>query len=308
MFLLSFIKGKKILWLTILSLLLVGFGNRSEAKVKYSNFTKKERAYLIQLMEKKGLQKKFLKKILNKKQKKITFVVKQNVINKESKRDYQSFYSPYSIKTAYRFSRRWRTLLSRASRKFNVDKEVLVAIFLVETGLGNIMGQYPVISVYSSIVVDNHFRNPLSQTSKKLSDLEIMRAERLRKKASWALIELKAFLKIIKKSKKDPQKFKGSFAGAFGIPQFLPSSYLKWGYDSDNNGTVNLYLFPDAIYSVANYLKAHGWKKGLYRKSNREVVWKYNHSKTYVKTVLTVAQKIQKFHKKRLRRKYAQKI
>ncbi|MCP4297013.1 MAG: lytic murein transglycosylase, partial [Proteobacteria bacterium] len=293
MFLFSLIKGKKFLWLAILSLLLVGFGNRSEAKVKYSDFTKKERNYLIQLMEKKGLQKKFLNKVFNKKLKKITFVVKQNVINKESKRDYQNFYSAYSIKTAYRFSRKWRTLLSRASRKFKVDKEVLVAIFLVETGLGNIMGQYPVISVYSSIVVDNHFRNPLSQTSKKLSDLEIMRAQRLRKKADWAKAELNAFLKIIKKSKKDPQKFKGSFAGAFGIPQFLPSSYLKWGYDSDNNGTVNLYLFPDAIYSVANYLKAHGWKKGLYRKSNREVVWKYNHSKTYVKTVLTVAQKIQ---------------
>jgi membrane-bound lytic murein transglycosylase B len=120
--------------------------------------------------------------------------------------------------------------------------------------------------------------------------------ERLSVKAEWAKQELAALLKIILQTKQNPIRFLGSFAGAFGIPQFLPTSYIKWGYDSDNNGTVNLFLVPDAIYSTANYLKAHGWKKGLYLESNKEVIYTYNNSDIYVETVLNIAKKIKNSH------------
>ena len=94
------------------------------------------------------------------------------------------------------------------------------------------------------------------------------------------------------RQKQSPFYYKGSYAGAFGIPQFLPTSYLKWGIDSDNSGSVNLYWYPDAIYSVANYLREHGWKPGLSQEKQEKVIWEYNHSKTYVDTVLKAARKL----------------
>jgi membrane-bound lytic murein transglycosylase B len=257
-------------------------------------------------MRQQGIRKKFLKKVFNNKRlRKITLVVEKNVINKENKRNYDDFYSPYSIKVAYRFFRKWRTILSKASAKFRVDREVVVAICLVETGFGNMLGKYPLLSVFSTILVENQLRKRLLSSTINLTRVEADRLERLQEKAEWAEVELVAFLQIMYRTRSNPFQLKGSYAGAFGIPQFLPSSYLKWGYDSDGNGSVNLFHFPDAIYSVANYLKAHGWKKGLYRKTNHQVLWQYNHSDTYAKTVLTVAQKIQQYHHKRIHRKYS---
>ena len=296
-------------WLSIFlfCFLVMGAASPSQAKVKSSRFSYQEQSYLIGLMKQQGFQDAFLKKVFrDKRLKKIPAVTRKNVINKENKRNYENFYSPYSISLAHRFSKRWRTVLGRASRKFQVDQEVLVAILLIETSFGNILGRHPVIAVFSSILVENQQKNHSSFKPKKLSELEVYRLQRLQKKADWAAVELVALLKILQKSGDTSKQLKGSYAGAFGIPQFLPSSYLKWGYDSDNNGSVNLFWFPDAIYSTANYLKAHGWKKGLHLESNRDVIWDYNHSQTYVDTVLTVAKKVAQISKRKskARRKY----
>ena len=261
-----------------------------------------EKKFLTQLLEKEGFQPTFLKQVFyNKKLKKIPVVISKNVINKESKSSYDDFLSPYSIHLAKKFSSRWRTILKRASTKFDVDREVLIAILLVETGLGRVLGNYPVISIFSSILVENHNQKSGIGTSPAAMEYDDYRIRRLRSKAAWAQKEIVAFLKIIQETRNNPFQMKGSFAGAFGIPQFLPSSYLKWGYDSDRNGSVNLYLIPDAVYSVANYLKAHGWKKGLHHTSNRKVIRKYNNSTLYVNAVLGVAKKMNRIYKKRSR-------
>lgn len=252
-----------------------------------------DRTKLITWFSDEGFDRLFLETVfMNNRLKKIPVVVSRNVNNAENKDNYRQFLSPYSIQLAKRFSRRWRTMLKRASLQFEVDKEVIVAILLVETGFGNVLGKYPVISVFASILLENedHMRRC---RQKSVGDCENLRLnERLQKKADWAKQELKALLTIVKDTGHSPYRFKGSYAGAFGIPQFLPSSYLKWGYDSDQNGSVNLFLFPDTIYSIANYLKSHGWQKGLERESNKDVIWMYNHSQTYVETVYSVAMKI----------------
>ncbi|MCP4755633.1 MAG: lytic murein transglycosylase [Proteobacteria bacterium] len=263
-------------------------------KIEYRQLGAKDRLYLVSLFENSNFEKRFLNEIFfDQRLKKIPIVINKNVVNKENARNYNDFLSPYSILLATRFSKKWRTTLQRASRKFQVDTEILVAILLVETGLGNVMGNYPVISVFSSLILENHHleNRKFGEKRSGSKDEEYMR-KRLRQKSNWATTELAALLRIIEQTKHNPFHFKGSFAGAFGLPQFLPSSYLKWGYDSDKNGTVNLFLFPDAIFSAANYLKAHGWKKGLYQKSNKNVIWNYNHSRIYVDTVFKIARKI----------------
>ncbi len=255
-------------------------------------FSRKERQKLIQLFENTEFDKKSIRSIFfDQRLKKMPVIVNRNVKNKEVKRNYDNFLTPYSIRLANRFARKWRTMLAKASRKFGVDREVLVAVLLVETGFGNILGRYPIVSVYSSIITEN-YKQHQCMLSRLKGCLDTKSRARLNEKAKWAEKELRALIEISENFNGSLFHLKGSYAGAFGIPQFLPSSYLKWGYDSDRSGSVNLFLFPDAIYSTANYLKAHGWQKGLHSPVNRNVIWEYNHSRIYVDTIFKVAQKV----------------
>jgi len=291
--------GSKIVrWICVAALVAIALSVSSQAVFadqKIEGFTTNERLFLIQNYLNRGFNDEFLEEIFyDQRLKKFPSAIRKNVNNQVSTRAYEDFTKSHAVKTAHRFSRRWRTLLSKASKKFNVDKEVLVAIFLIETSLGSYLGDYPVISVFSSILVSNYAENLKGTKDGTLSPEEEYLRERLEKKAAWADKELEALLKITLKTKQNPFGLKGSYAGAFGIPQFLPSSYMKWGFDSDKNGSVNIFLVPDAIYSTANYLNAHGWEKGLHLKSNEKVIWKYNNSNLYVNTVLSVAKKIRK--------------
>jgi peptidoglycan lytic transglycosylase B len=286
-------KLTSILLAAIAILIFVSAFTPLAAKTIRKPFSSQEKAKLISILTQRGFEETFVEKIVHDKRLyKIPILVSRNVHNKENPRNYENFLNSYSLKTARRFSRKWKTVLHKASREFDVDQEVLVAILLIETGFGNILGRYPVISVFSSILIEHDYKAEKFSKRTDLTEEEAYVLRRLTKKAAWANEEMTALLRITQKTKQTPFRFKGSYAGAFGIPQFLPSSYLKWGYDSDKNGFVNLFLFPDAIYSTANYLKGHGWKKGLYLESNKDVIYKYNHSDVYVDAVLKVAKKI----------------
>jgi membrane-bound lytic murein transglycosylase B len=87
---------------------------------------------------------------------------------------------------------------------------------------------------------------------------------------------------------------RGSGSGAFGYPQFLPTSYLRYGTDGDGDGIVDLYDSRDAAASCANYLASHGWKTATSDAQRRAVIWRYNHSAPYVDTVLTLAGRIER--------------
>lgn len=276
--------------LTIVALMISGFW--VDHCTASGTFSRKERLKLIQLFAHTKYDQRSIRSVFfDPRLKKMPVIVNRNVKNKEIKQNYDGFLKPYSINLANRFARKWRTMLAKASQKFGVDREVLVAVLLVETGFGNVLGRYPIVSVYSSIITEN-YKQQHCMLSRLKGCLNEKSRRRLHKKAAWAEKELRALVEIAEKSGKSLFQLKGSYAGAFGIPQFLPSSFLKWGYDSDKNGSVNLFLFPDAIYSTANYLKAHGWQKGLHTSSNRNVIWEYNHSRIYVDTIFKVAQKV----------------
>src|SRR5262249_25506728 len=85
---------------------------------------------------------------------------------------------------------------------------------------------------------------------------------------------------------------RGSGSGALGIPQFLPRSYLWYGVDGDGDGSISLYDADDAIPSCAKYLQHYGWKPGLSRKEQRNVIWGYNHSDAYIDTVLWLSDEV----------------
>ncbi len=136
------------------------------------------------------------------------------------------------------FVRRHRTLLLKIQAQYHVPAAVLVAILGVETIFGQRQGNYRVLDTLTTLSFD-HKR----------------RAEFFRK-------ELAAFLKMCRKNRLDPTSVMGSFAGAVGMCQFMPSNIPLYGVDYDKNGKIDLNRsFSDGLASVANYMAKHGWRK-----------------------------------------------
>jgi membrane-bound lytic murein transglycosylase B len=176
-----------------------------------------------------------------------------------------------------------------------VEKEVVVAILLVESGFGENIGRYQVIPSLTSMALIDSEENlrenylALREIDPELS-YEWMK-DRAKRKAAWAYHELKCFLKIIRHEETDPLEIKGSSAAALGMAQFIPSSYLT--YAVSQKGLKSWLLdSKEAIFSIGNYLSSHGWKKNLSGDRKRKILWYYNRSEPYVTTILRIARKI----------------
>jgi membrane-bound lytic murein transglycosylase B len=208
---------------------------------------------------------------------------------KEKELPYYQFLEPDRIKRAREFMKEHITLLSSLEEKFGVEKEVLTAIFLVETNLGKITGKYPVFDVLFSMAISGN-QTLFSKFAKKFnfkpgsSDLK-----KLEFRSRWAYRELLSFIKISYKNRWNIFEIKGSIFGAFGYPQFVPRSYLTYGYDWDKDGIIDLYTLGDALASIANYLKKEGYKKNLPFSEKKKIIMKYNISEPYAETVLKIA-------------------
>ena len=159
------------------------------------------------------------------------------------------FIEPNRIKNGKLFIKKNLETLERAEAQFGVPKEVITAILGVETRYGKIMGSYRVLDALSTLSFDYPRRsNFFSQ-------------------------ELINLLLLARENNLDIFKLKGSYAGAMGYGQFIPSSYRAYAVDFDNDGSVDLLnSVEDAIGSIGNYLYQHGWK------SNYPIIWEVNNS------------------------------
>ncbi len=209
---------------------------------------------------------------------------------------YAQFLSPDAIRLAKTFLRQHLKTLAPIEKRFNVDKEVIVAILLVESRFGENTGKRRVLSTLTSMAVMDAPENLQTQylfIQGIDPDFSYEVLEGLAKRrAQWAYRELKCFLKILQNETIDPLEVKGSYAGALGMPQFLPSSYLTYSMNSKNFEEW-LSSKEAAMVSIANYLKSNGWKKTLSVQRKRQVLWSYNHSEPYIDTILQIARHIQ---------------
>jgi membrane-bound lytic murein transglycosylase B len=210
-------------------------------------------------------------------------VTKIAYLRKEKKADYSHFLTSANVEKGRRFLSAQNRLLSQAENTYGVDKKIITAILTVESDLGNKTGNYPVFNVFSSLAI--------MDTPEVISSLDLNPAlsGRLQKKAAWGKSELCAFLTYCRENRLDPLSIRGSWAGAFGYCQFLPSSILRSGADGNRDSCVNLFCYEDAVYSVGNYLQKSGFRMNN-RASWSRAIHAYNHSDPYVETVLTLAQ------------------
>jgi len=155
------------------------------------------------------------------------------------------FIEPTRIKAGLAFWREHRAALERARRDYGVPEEIIVGIIGVETIYGRRTGDFPVLDTLATLAFD-YPEAPNRPT-----------------RSALFLQELEAYLVWCRDTRQDPHYWHGSYAGAMGLPQFLPSSILKWAVDFDRDGRIDLKESPeDAIGSVARYLKDHGWEAG----------------------------------------------
>ena len=203
-------------------------------------------------------------------------------LRKEPPDIYRKFLTPAVAAQGRAYLGSHRAELAKAEARYGVAPEVIVAILTVESGLGSNTGKYPVFNVFASLAVMD------SPEVVQAAGLDAAQSDRLRKKAAWARRELQVFLEYCATRRLDPYSFSGSWAGAMGFCQFLPSSLKSCGADGDGDGRVDLFTHADAIHSIASYLKKSGFQRQN-RASWRRAVYGYNHSEAYVDTVLTLA-------------------
>lgn len=190
-------------------------------------------------------------------------------------------------------------ILSRAENKFQIPKEIISIILWIETRFGKNLGKNHLPSVFLSMatatnpyVLENLISTKTDGTTNKDSVFQNY-YQRARNKENFALNELVALISIQKRGMVDVYNLYGSYSGAFGIPQFLPTSYLKYGYDGNGDGKVDLFNLDDAIFSVANYLAQNGWKWND-TNSYFYALFKYNRSKQYVESILDAYKELKK--------------
>ena len=157
------------------------------------------------------------------------------------------FIEPVRIRAGVRFWQENGATLAQAEREYGVPAEIIVGIIGVETIYGQHMGNFRVMDALATLAFDFPAEHPRAQ-----------------ERAAFFQRELEQFLSLMHRTDTDPFTPRGSYAGAMGLGQFMPSSWARYAVDFDRDGRIDMYgSAQDAIGSVANYFIAHGWTPGM---------------------------------------------
>jgi membrane-bound lytic murein transglycosylase B len=157
------------------------------------------------------------------------------------------FIDPVRISAGVRFWQDNQETLERAESEYGVPAEIIVGIVGVETIYGQQTGTFRVIDTLATLAFNFPEAHP-----------------RAAERRAYFRGELEHFLVMQNRLQADPLKPLGSYAGAMGMPQFMPSSWVRWAVDFDGDGRIDLTRSAaDVIGSVANYFKSYGWNPGM---------------------------------------------
>lgn len=145
---------------------------------------------------------------------------------------------PKVVRTAREMYTRHRKVLAEVAERYDVSPRIIVGIWGLESNFGKFAGVRPTIGALATLAWDP-------------------------RRSAFFRGELLNAMEILDRGDIDVSRMRGSWAGAMGQPQFMPSSYLKWAEDFDGDGRTDIWSSPpDVFASIANYMKAHGWKAG----------------------------------------------
>lgn len=229
-------------------------------------------AFVNKMVEKHGFDREWVQGILSQAEK------KQSILDAMSRpaesvmtwgRYRKIFIQESRINLGAKFWKEHRETLERAEKTYGVPAWMIVGIIGVETRYGSNMGSYRVVDALATLGFDYPRRS------------------------EFFLGQLEQYLMMVREQHFDPYELKGSYAGAMGFGQFIPSSYRAYAVDFDGDGQADIVNNPvDAIGSVANYFAKHGWKKGAPVVSSIVLAENYDDSlfNTGLKPTKTVAE------------------
>ncbi len=204
-----------------------------------------------EIAERHGMDRQWVRRTLGKARQVpqvVKLVIPPPVTTPRNWQQYRSrFLETERIQAGVAFWQTHRELLERASNSYGVPAEIIIGIIGVETYYGRHIGRYRVMDALATLALDFPQEHP-----------------RAAQRMVFFRAELGEFLKLRQQAGADPFKARGSYAGAMGIPQFMPSSWARHAVDFDGDGRVDLVdSAADAIGSVASYFKAHHWRPGM---------------------------------------------
>jgi membrane-bound lytic murein transglycosylase B len=222
-------------------------------------------------MELPAQYKKYVDSVLSDPRLKIDSGVVKRMNSKPRKINYGFLYKDSSLIEGDSFLVKNRETLDSAYVRYGVDRHYLAAIMCIETYFGVNLGDYPVLNALYTISTCSRSKSKRAEVKK----------------------EIYSFLAVCWKYEWDPFSIKGSWAGAFGIPQFMPSSF-GCAVDGNGDGIVDLFNMDDAIMSAANFLHKNGWKRTV-KSSWGKALRKYNKG-SYGAAVVKYAELLKKRH------------
>jgi len=215
----------------------------------------------------------------------------------EGRARYRMLQSAASIRAARQCRALHAGAFAAAEAREGVPASIVAAIVHVESSCGRTTGTQSVLHRLARLAMANEPANlaeNLRQHAGNPPDPAIAEETRARAKYLEDIFypEVRGLFTMAEHLGLDPLAMQGSGAGAFGYPQFLPTSYLRYGVDGNGDGRVSLYDMDDAAASCARFLAANGWRPGITRAEERRVLWQYNRSDAYIDTILALQRQI----------------
>lgn len=214
------------------------------------------------------------------------------------------FLKPRRIKAGVQFLGEHQAVLEQAEQLYRVNRQDIIAILMWESGLGEFVGNHYIVNVFLGQILylnaarelavqDLIARGEADTTALALGAAESRRLDRLKRNAAANLVTL---LRLSKARGVDPAAQKGSWGGAIGYVQFMPNS-MVYAKDGDGDGRIDLFTWPDAIHSVANYLHENGYGKST--RARRRAIHAYNPLDSYVDGVISYADAVWKSYQEK---------
>ncbi len=203
-------------------------------------------------------------------------VIRRDRSQRSFKLSFKTFYKrrvgSYLMKRARGKLRRHASLFSRIEKRYGVPREILVSIWGLETNFGRDgSGKYSIIRSVATLAYDC-------------------------RRAAFFTKHLYGALRIVQKGDMSPRQLRGGWAGEIGQVQFLPGSYDKYAVDFNGDGRRDLVRsVPDLLASTANYLRAHGWKRGRPWQpgtANYRAIKEWNRADVYARTIAVMAKRL----------------